>query len=175
MQLRRLTIVRDVIYEEGGLPALAPTTRVAACAVIANPYAGQAVEDLSILITGGAELGHTLAKEALAQLPGRPVAYGKAAIVGVNGDIEHAAAVLHPRMGKSIREEIGGGEAVIPSTQKVGAAGASIDTPLGHKDDAWSFDHIDTISVRIDGAPRPDEILVIVALSNSARPRPRVS
>jgi hypothetical protein len=173
MRLRRLTIVRDVIYEEGGLPARAPTTRVAACAVIANPHAGQAAEDLSVLIAAGAELGHTLAKEALAQLPGPPVAYGKA-IVGVNGDIEHAAAVLHPRMGKSIREEIGGGQALIPSTQKIAGAGASIDTPLGHKDDAWLFDHIDTIGVRVDGAPRPDEILVIVALSNSGRPRPRV-
>lgn len=92
MQLHGLTIVRDVIYEEGGLPAVAPATRVAACAVIANPYAGQAAEDLGILIAVGAELGHTLTKEALAQLPGRPLAYGKAAIIGVNGDIEHAAA-----------------------------------------------------------------------------------
>lgn len=174
MQLRRLTIVRDVIYEEGGLLALAPTTRVAACAVIANPYAGRAVEDLSLLIAVGAELGHRLAKEALAQLPNPPVAYGKAAIVGVSGDIEHAAAILHPRMGKSIREEIGGGEALIPSTQKIGAAGASIDTPLGHKDDAWSFDYIDTIGVSVAGAPRPDEILVIVAVGDSGRPRPRV-
>jgi Amino acid synthesis len=175
VELRRVTIVRDVIYVEGGLPAPALPTRVAVCAVIANPYAGQAAEDLGVLVAMGAELGHTLTKEALAQLPGSPVAYGKAAIVGVNGDIEHAAAVLHPRMGKSIREEIGGGQAVIPSTQKVGAAGASIDAPLGHKDDAWSFDHIDTISVRVEGAPRPDEILVIVAFSNSSRPRPRVS
>ena len=175
MQLRRLTIVRDVIYEEGGLPAGAPATRVAACAVIANPYAGQAAEDLGTLIAVGAELGHTLTKEALAQLPGRPVAYGKAAIIGVNGDIEHAAAVLHPRVGKSIRAAIGGGRAIIPSTQKVGAASASIDVPLGHKDDEWSFDHIDTISVRIDGAPRPDEVLVIVAPSDNGRPRPRVS
>jgi Amino acid synthesis len=174
MRLRRLTIVRDVIYEEGGLPACAPTTRVAACAVIANPYAGQAAEDLSVLVAAGADLGRTLAKEALAQLPGPPVAYGKAAIVGVNGDIEHAAAVLHPRMGKSIREEIGGGLALIPSTQKIAGVSASIDTPLGHKDDAWSFDHIDTMGVRVDGAPRPDEILVIVALSDSGRPRPRV-
>jgi Amino acid synthesis len=173
MQIRRLTIVRDVIYEEGGLPACAATTRVAACAVIANPYAGQAAEDLSVLFAVGAELGHTLAKEALAQLPGSPVAYGKAAIVGVNGDIEHAAAVLHPTMGKSIREEIGGGQALIPSTQKIAVAGASIDTPLGHKDDTWSFDHIDTIGVSVDGAPRPDEILVMVALSDGGRPRPR--
>jgi hypothetical protein len=78
-------------------------------------------------------------------------------------------------MGKSIRAGIGGGRAIIPSTQKVGAASASIDAPLGHKDDEWSLDHIDTITVRIDGAPRPDEILVIVALSDNGRPRRRVS
>jgi len=107
-------------------------------------------------------------------LPDAPIAYGKAAIVGVGGDIEHAAAVLHPGMGKSIREGIGGGQALIPSTQKIGGVGASIDTPLGHKDDAWSFDHIDTIGVSVDGAPRSNEILVIVAVGDSGRPRPRV-
>ena len=100
MQLRGLTIVRDVIYERGGAPAVAPATRVAASAVVANPYVGQAAEDLSLLIAAGAELGRTLAKEALAQLPGRPVAYGKAAMVGVNGDIEYAAARLASADGK---------------------------------------------------------------------------
>ena len=158
MRIRRLSIICDVIYEEGGLPAFAPATRVAACGVIANPYAGQAADDLEALIAAGAEIGEKLAKEALALLPGPAIAYGKAAIVGVNGDIEHAAAILHPRMGKAIRAAIGGGRAVIPSTQKIGAAGAAIDTPLGHKDDAWSFNHIDTINVSIGGAPRPDEI-----------------
>ncbi len=174
MRIRRLSIIRDVIYEEGGLPTLAPATRVAACGVIANPYAGQAAHDLEALIAAGAEIGEKLAKEALALLPGPAIAYGKAAIVGVNGDIEHAAAILHPRMGKAIRAAIGGGRAVIPSTQKIGAAGAAIDTPLGHKDDAWSFNHIDTINVSIGGAPRPDEILIVVALSDNCRPRPRV-
>jgi hypothetical protein len=174
MRIRRLSIFRDVIYEEGGFPTLAPATRVAACAVIANPYAGQAADDLEVLIAGGAEIGEKLAKDALALLPGHPIAYGKASIVGVNGEIEHAAAVLHPRMGKAIRAAIGGGRSIIPSTQKVGCAGASIDTPLDHKDDEWSFNYIDTISVSVGGAPRPDEILIVVALSDNGRPRPRV-
>jgi hypothetical protein len=174
MLIRRLVVVRDVIYQEGGLPALSPVTRAAACAVIANPYANTTAEDLSLLIAAGAELGETLAAEALAQLPGPAVAYGKAAIIGVGGDIEHAAAVLHPRMGKPIRAAVDGGKALIPSAQKVGAAGASIDIPLGHKDDAWSFDHIDTVCVRVEGAPRPAEILVVVALSANGRPRPRI-
>jgi hypothetical protein len=174
MRIRRLSVIRDVIYEEGGMPALTAATRVAACAVIANPYAGRASDDLEALIAAGAEIGERLAREALSLLPGPAIAYGKAAIVGVNGDIEHAAAILHPRMGKAIRAAIGGGKAIIPSTQKIGAAGAAIDTPLAHKDDEWSFNHIDTISVSVGGAPRPDEILIVVALSDNCRPRPRL-
>ena len=175
MEIRRLTTIRDVLYDEGGLPALSPIKRVAACAVIFNPYAGQSVDDLTALVDAGEELGALLVKEALSQLQGKVVAYGKSAIVGVNGDIEHAAAVLHPRMGKPMRAAIGGGHAIIPSTQKVGSAGASIDVPLGQKDDVWSFDHIDTLTVTVEGAPRPNEILVVVALSEGGRPRPRVS
>ena len=86
-----------------------------------------------------------------------------------------AAAILHPRMGKPIRDAIGGGQAIIPSNVKIGGVGCSIDVPLGHKDDLWSFDQIDTISVTIPNAPRPDEIVVILALADGGRPRPRVS
>lgn len=175
MQIRRLMIVRDIRYEEAGLPALSPVTRVAACAVVHNPYAGKAADDLTILVEMGGALGALLVEKAVTQLEGSAVAYGKAAIVGVNGDIEHAAAILHPRMGKPMRGTIGGGQAIIPSTQKIGAAGASIDVPFGQKDDVWSFDHIDTMSIAVDGAPRPDEIVVVVALSDGGRPRPRVN
>jgi hypothetical protein len=175
MQILRLTTIRDVIREEGGLPALSPVARVAACAVISNPYAGKTADDLGLLISAGAELGALLVQEAISLLPGKAVSYGKSAIVGMNGDIEHAAALLHPRMGAPIRAAIGGGQAIIPSTQKVAPAGSSIDVPLGHKDDVWSFDHIDTMTIVVEGAPRPNELLVIVALSNGGRPRPRVS
>jgi hypothetical protein len=175
MQIRRLIVIRDVVNEEGGLPALSPVTRVAACAVVFNPYAGKASDELGTLVEFGAELGALLTKEAAAQLPRKAVAYGKGAIVGVSGDIEHAAAILHPRMGKPMREALGGGKAIIPSTQKVASAGASIDVPLGQKDDVWSFDHIDTLTVSVPGAPRPDEIVVAVALSDGGRARPRVN
>lgn len=175
MDLRRIVLVKDVIHAEGGLPAIAPVTRVAACAIIANPLAGRAVEDLSELVGFGAELGERLVQEALALLKRPVISYGKAAIIGVAGDIEHGAAILHPRMGKPMRDAIGGGQALIPSNVKIGAAGASIDVPLGNKDDAWSFDEIDTIGVTITGAPRPDEILAIVALADGGRPRPRVA
>ena len=175
MDIRRILIVKDIVYAEGGLPAIEPVTRVAACAVLANPIAGRVVDDLTTLIPIGAELGERLVREALAALPKPVISYGKAAIVGVAGDIEHAAAILHPRMGKPIRDAIGGGQAIIPSNVKIGAAGAVIDIPLGHKDDVWSFDQIDTMSVMVPGAPRPDEIVVVVVLADGGRPRPRVS
>jgi hypothetical protein len=175
MEIRRLLVLRDVVYAEGGLPSIAPVTRVAAGAVTANPLAGRALDDLNELIPLGAELGELLVREALKSLPLPAISYGKAAIVGTSGDIEHAAAILHPRMGKPMRDAIGGGLAIIPSNVKIGAVGCSIDIPLGYKDDVWSFDQIDTLSVTVANAPRPDEIVVLVALADGGRPRPRVS
>src|SRR5215467_7992640 len=174
MDIRRLVIVKDAVHFEG-LPAVEPVTRIAACAVIANPLAGRATDDLEVLLPMGAELGERLVKECLTLLPHAAVSYGKAAIVGTSGEIEHAAAVLHPRMGKPMRDAIGGGQAIIPSNVKIGAAGASIDIPLGHKDDVWSFDQIDTMTISMPGAPRPTEIVVAVVIADSGRPRPRVS
>jgi len=175
MDVRRLWVIRDRIDAEGGLSATRPVTRVAACAVVANPLAGRAQDDVSSLVPFGAQLGEMLAKEALALLPGPPIAYGKAAIIGVGGELEHGAAILHPQMGKPMRAAIGGGKALIPSNAKIGAAGAEIDVPLGHKDDPWSFNEIDTITVMVPGAPRPDEAVVIVVLADGGRPRPRVA
>lgn len=175
MDIRRLLLIKDVVYAEGGLPAMAPVTRVAACAVIANPLAGRAMDDLAEIIPFGEELGEMLVQEALKALPLPALSYGKAAIVGTSGDIEHGAAILHPRMGKPMRAAIGGGQAIIPSNVKIGAVGCSIDVPLGHKDDVWQFDQIDTIGVTVANAPRPDEIVVIVALADGGRPRPRIA
>jgi hypothetical protein len=174
MDIRRIVVIRDTIYSEGGLPALRPVTRVAACAVIRNPLAGGAYDDLSALVPLGEELGELLVMQALPGLMHPPVGYGKAAIVGVDGDLEHAAAILHPRMGRPMREAIGGGKAIIPSNVKVAVAGTAIDVPLADRDDVWQFDHIDTITLAIPDAPRPGEIVVIVALSDGGRPRPRI-
>ena len=174
MQLRRSVLLRDTVHAEGGLPALRPVTRVAACAVIANPFAGTAMDDLSELVSFGAELGEKLVREALHALPNPPTSYGKAAIVGLEGDIEHAAAIIHPRMGKPMRAAIGGGKAIIPSNVKVASAGTAIDVPLSDRDDVWQFDRIDTITVAIPDAPRAAEIVVVVALSDGGRPRPRI-
>jgi hypothetical protein len=175
VEIRRTLIIRDTISFEGGTPAIVPVTRIAACALVANPLAGVVTDDLQALIPFGAELGDQLIRAAMDALRTRPVSYGKAAIVGTAGDIEHAAAIIHPRMGKPMRDAIGGGQAIIPSNVKVAAAGASIDVPLGHKDDVWSFDEIDTMTVSIPGAPRPEEIVVIAVLADGGRPRPRVA
>ena len=172
MDIRRLLVLCDTVNSEGRLPAIRPVSRVAACAVIRNPLAGVARDDLGELVPLGAELGDLLVRKALAVLPNAPVSYGKAAIVGLDG--EHAAAILHPRMGKPMREAIGGGKAIIPSNVKVAAAGTAIDVPLSDRDDVWVFDHIDTITVAVPDAPRPGEIVVIVALADGGRPRPRI-
>jgi hypothetical protein len=174
MDIRRLLILRDTVYSEGGLPALKAVTRVAAYAVIRNPLAGVVRDDVGDLVPFGEELGGLLVREALGCLPNAPVSYGKAAIIGLDGDLEHAAAIIHPRMGRPIREAIGGGKAIIPSNVKVAAAGASIDVPLADRDDIWLFDNIDTITVTVPDAPKPSEIVVVVALSDGGRPRPRV-
>jgi hypothetical protein len=174
MDIRRLLVVRDTVHSEGGLSAFRPVTRVAACAVIANPLAGSPQDDLSELIPYGELLGHRLVREAMAALPGPPTSYGKGAIVGLDGDIEHAAAIIHPRMGRPMREAIGGGKAIIPSNVKIAAAGTAIDIPLSDRDDLWLFDHIHTVTVAVPGAPRPAEIVAIVALSDGGRPRPRI-
>ena len=132
-------------------------------------------EELLDLAEKNARAGVELTKKVADALQAPVLSYGKGAIVGTAGDIEHAAAIIHPRMGKPMRDAIGGGQAIIPSNVKVGAAGTSIDIPLGHKDDVWSFDEIDTVTVTMPGAPRPDEIVVVVALANGGRPRPRVA
>src|ERR1700749_4638212 len=134
MDIRRIFLCRDAVMAEGGLPAIKTVVRVAACAVIANPLAGQSRDDLSDLIEIGADLGERLVKEALSLLSALAISYGKAAIVGTSGDIEHAAAVLHPRMGKPMRDAIGGGEAIIPSNVRIGWVGPIINGAVGDKE-----------------------------------------
>ncbi|MEQ8965820.1 MAG: amino acid synthesis family protein [Azospirillaceae bacterium] len=174
MTPRKTLYVREEIVAEAGSPAPRPITRAAGIAVIANPFAGRFAEDLSALIDAGPILAETLIPRITALIDGAPMAYGKAGIVGVAGDVEHAAAVLHPKLGKPMRAAVGGGEAIIPSTTKVATAGAAIDVPLGNKDDVWSFDELDTMTVMVADAPRPDEIVIVLAVSDGGRPHPRV-
>ena len=171
-----VTLVEETRFELGR-PVEPPTRRAAAIAVIANPFAGQYVEDLSELMDIGEALGALLTERAVAALgiPGdRVESYGKAAAVGENGELEHAAAILHPKLGAPVRKALGKGAALIPSSKKRGGPGVALDIPLGHKDAAFVRSHFDGMEVRIVDAPRADEIMVAIAVTDSGRPLPRV-
>lgn len=174
MSIRKTVFFKEVIETDAFGKACAPITRVTAAAVVHNPYAGAYADDLSKLFDVGGNIGEKLMTEAVDMLGGAPVSYGKAALVGIAGDMEHGGATIHPKLGKPMRAAVGGGKALIPSNAKVVAAGTSIDIPLGHKDEAWSFDHFDTMTIMIADAPRPDEIVICMAVSDGARPHPRV-
>jgi hypothetical protein len=176
-EIRKIVTILEETHREIGRSVTPPTRRAAAVAVIVNPFAGRYVEDLGPLIAIGEELGALLAARAVEALgiPGASVeSYGKAAAVGENGELEHAAAILHPRLGAPVRKALGKGAALIPSSKKRGGPGVALDIPLGHKDAAFVRSHFDGMEVRIADAPRADEIMVAVALTDSGRPLARV-
>ena len=177
MEIRKLVSIVEETRTELGRAIAPPTRQAAAVAVIANPYAGRYDEALEALQTAGAELGDMLARRAIAALgiDGAAVhSYGKAAIVGEKGEREHAAAVLHPRLGRPVREIVGPAGSIMPSTKKIGGPGTVIDCPLHHKDDMWKFSHFDSMAISLADAPRAGEIVVIVAVSDAGRPAHRV-
>ena len=176
-KIRKIATFLEETHSEMGRPVSPPTRRAAAVAVIENPFAGRYVEDLTELMEIGEELGGLLTERAVAALgiPGPSAeSYGKAALVGTDGELEHAAAILHPRMGAPARKALGKGAALIPSSKKRGAPGAALDIPLGHKDAAFVRSHFDGMEVSISDAPRADEIVVALAVTDSGRPLPRV-
>ena len=173
---RKTILTREMVYSDVGGKRSTPVTRVAAGAVILNPFAGAGyIEDLSILFEIGQEIGENLMPEMVALLPRtHPTSYGKAAIVGMLGELEHGAALLHPRLGKPMRSAVGGGESIISSNAKVASAGTPIDVPLANKDNIWAFDYLDTMTFSMADAPRPNEILVVLAIADGGRPNARV-
>ncbi|MFQ5958578.1 MAG: amino acid synthesis family protein [Alphaproteobacteria bacterium] len=176
-RIRKIVTVVEETAKEMGRTIDPPTRKAAAIAVIENPFAGRYTEDLEELMQVGAELGGLLGMRAVAALGVAPAAiesYGKAAIVGEAGEWEHAAAILHPRLGKPLREAVEHGAALVPSAKKMGGVGTPIDVPLGHKDAAYVRSHFDAIEVRVADAPRANEIIVAVAVTDSGRPLPRV-
>lgn len=175
--VRKYVVIVEETAIEGGKPVKPPTRRAAALAIIENPFAGKFQDDLGLLIDIGEELGGMLAEKAVAALgvPGSRVeSYGKAAAVGENGELEHAAAILHPKLGAPFRKVLGKGAALIPSSKKRGGPGVALDIPLGHKDAAFVRSHFDGMEVRMNDAPRANEILIAVAVTDSGRPHPRV-
>ena len=175
--IRKLAVWVEETHTEMG-QTIAPATRKAvAVAVIQNPFAGTYEPDLTPLMEIGAEMGSLLGGRAVAALgiaPDQAESYGKAAMVGEAGELEHAAAILHPKLGAPLRAEVGKGAALVPSSKKMGGPGQDLDVPLGHKDAAYVRSHFDGVEVRLNDAPRPREILVAVAVTDSGRPLPRV-
>ena len=175
--IRKLIVTVDETRIEMGRKIEPPTRRALAIAVIANPCAGRYVEQLDELIAIGEELGGLLGTrcvEALGIAPGRAESYGKAAIVGEGGELEHAAAILHPKLGAPLRKAVEKGAALVPSAKKMGGPGSAIDVPLGHKDAAFVRSHFDAIEARVPDAPRAGEIVVAVAVTDSGRPLARI-
>jgi hypothetical protein len=175
--IRKMMTITDEIHREMGREINQPTRRAAAIAVIENPFASRYVEDLSDLMEIGVELGELLGERAVAALgitPAQAESYGKAAMVGENGELEHCAAILHPKLGAPLRKAVEKGAALVPSSKKRGGPGQTLDIPLGHKDAAYVRSHFDGMEVWISDAPRANEILVAVAVTDSGRPLPRV-
>jgi len=176
-KIRKIVTFLDETLSEQGQVISPPLRRAAAVAVIENPFAGVYQEDLSSLIDIGEELGGLLAARAVAALgilAGEVQSYGKAAAVGENGELEHAAAILHPKLGTPFRKVLGKGAALIPSSKKRGGMGVVLDVPLGHKDAAFVRSHFDGMEIRINDAPRANEIMVAVAVTSAGRPLPRI-
>jgi len=175
--IRKFVIQFEETLSAAGRAVEPPVRKATVAAVIANPFAGRYEEDLTSLYDIGRQIAATLAERALQTLgatAGDIEAYGKAAIIGLDGELEHAAALLHPEFGAPVRSRTSGTE-IIPSTKKIGAAGAAITLPLTGKTSIWSFDHMDAAEISIADAPRADEVVVILALATGGRALHRIA
>lgn len=176
-KIRKIVVQVDELRSEMGREVVPPARKALAMAVIENPYAGRYSENLDELIAIGEELGGLLGErcvKALGIAPGQAQSYGKAAIVGEAGELEHAAAILHPKLGAPLRKAVEKGAALVPSSKKRGGLGTAIDVPLGHKDAAFVRSHFDAMEARVSDAPRANEIVVAVVVTDSGRPLPRI-
>lgn len=176
-KIRKIIVQTDEVRVEMGRDVQPPVRKALAMAVIENPCAGRYVENLDELVAIGEELGALLGVRCVAALgiePGQAQSYGKAAIVGEAGELEHAAAILHPKLGAPLRVAVEKGAALVPSSKKIGGLGTAIDVPLGHKDAAYVRSHFDAMEARVADAPRANEIVVAIVVTDSGRPLARI-
>ncbi|HEX2235528.1 MAG TPA: amino acid synthesis family protein [Actinomycetota bacterium] len=174
VEIRKIVTVVEETRREAGRNVDPPLRKAAAAAVLVNPLAGRYADDLAELIDAGEDLGGMLAQQAVSAL-GRPAeSYGKAGIVGTAGELEHVAALIHPKFGNPLRDAVGGGKSIIPSAKKRGAPGSSIDIPLHYKDAAFVRTHFDAMELCVLDAPHPHEIVIAVALADGGRPHARI-
>ncbi len=175
--IRKLLTIVEETHREAGVTIAPPTRKAAAIAVIDNPYAGRHAPDLSELVEIGAMLGQLLGERAVAALGIHPAdiqSYGKAAIVGEDGELEHAAAILHPKLGAPLRVAVEQGAALVPSAKKRGGMGTAIDVPIGHKNAAYVRSHFDAMEIHVPDAPMRGEIVVAIVVTDQGRPLPRI-
>ena len=168
--IRKIAVHIEETHQEMGKKISPATRKAVAVAVIANPFAGKYQEDLSTLMEIGSELGELLGNRCVSALgitPAQAESYGKSAMVGENGELEHAAALLHPKLGAPLRKAVEKGAALVASSKKMGSPGQILDVPLGHKDAAYVRSHFDGIEISLNDAPRADEIMVAVAVTDS--------
>ena len=175
LNVRRIQVVVEEIPVEIGRELPTPLLRVVAAAVLSNPFADRYVEDLTPLVDISRVLGADLARRAVSALDGRDVhSYGKGVIVGMGGELEHAAALMHPALGTPLREACGGGKSIIPSAKKRGGPGCTLDIPLHHRNAAFVRSHFDAVELRVPDGPASDELILAVAVTSGGRPLPRV-
>lgn len=176
LDVRRILTLCDHKQVEAGHRHKEPLRRVAAIAVLANPYAGRYVEDLSEAIVASEAVGKLLADTAVAAMgPYKAVSYGKGGVVGLGGELEHANAMLTTTFATPLRDAMGGAVAWIPSFTKLAAPGATIDVPLAHKDALYVRSHYDGMTIPLPtDAPAADELALIVCLANRGRLNARV-
>lgn len=174
-RIRKWVSVVEEIDHEGGPVAERPLIKAAVGVVLENPFAGRYVEDLSPLTDDSAQLGTELGRRAVALLGGRPVeGYGKGGLAGVNGEQDNVVACITTVFGDAFREAVGGGAAWISSATKVAGAGAALDIPLAYKDALYVRSHYDAVTLSSPDVPRPDELLIAVAVSTGGRVHHRV-
>jgi len=177
MDVRKYVDLIEDIRTDNGKPVNPPARKAAAIAIIKNPFAGKFEEDLDLLTDIGDSLGEELSRRAMRSLqidPEKVESFGKGALVGLGGELEHAAALLHPKLGHAVRRVVGGGKTMMPSAKKMGVAGTELDVPVHCKEAALVRSHFDAMAVRVHDAPRNDEILVVVVLTDAGRPLARV-
>jgi hypothetical protein len=174
--VRKYAVTVEEIYHEGGPAAAVPLKRGAALAVIANPYAGRYVEDIQGFMDDLKPFGLAMAQRLLAAMGGDAKAiqgYGKGAIVGAAGELEHGA-LWHVPGGYAMRELLGDAKAIVPSTKKVGGPGTRLDIPVTHVNASYVRSHFDSFEIGITDAPRADELLFALVMTTGPRIHARV-
>ncbi len=173
--LRKRLLSVEEIFHEGGPPVASPLRRGAILAVIRNPFAGRYVADIAGFMDDLRPLGLAMARDLAAALggPGAVQGYGKGAVVGEAGELEHGA-LWHAPGGYAMREVLGGAKAIVPSTKKVGGPGTRLDVPVTHKDASYVRSHFDAVEVGLADAPRADELAFALVMTTGPRVHARV-